>query len=122
MPYDFDLCGLVDASYAIVNSTLGISSVRDRKYRGFKRDESLLEKVRDHTFAQLTAMVADVRGSMMKPTTGEPTRNFLAGEIYAEHLKSSHRCPNNLDELYKLCQKQIVKTVNICHLILNLRR
>ena len=24
-----------------------------------------MEKVRDHTFAQLTAMVADVRGSMM---------------------------------------------------------
>ena len=52
MPYDFDLCGLVDASYAIVNSTLGIKSVRDRKYRGFKRDESLLEKVRDQILSK----------------------------------------------------------------------
>ena len=47
LPYDFDLCGLVDASYAIVNSNLGISSVIDRKYRGFKRDESLIDEVRD---------------------------------------------------------------------------
>ena len=52
LPYDFDLCGLVDASYAIVNSTLGISSVRDRKYRGFKRDESLLEKVREQIISK----------------------------------------------------------------------
>ena len=42
LPYDFDLCGLVDASYAIVNSRLGIKSVKDRKYRGFKRDESIV--------------------------------------------------------------------------------
>ena len=47
LPYDFDLCGLVDASYAIVNSNLGISSVKERKYRGFKRDESLVQDVRD---------------------------------------------------------------------------
>ena len=47
LPYDFDLCGLVDASYAIVNSKLGIESVKDRKYRGFKREESLVEEVRD---------------------------------------------------------------------------
>ena len=38
-----------------------------------------VEKVRDHTFSQLTAMVADVRGSMMPPTVGSPTRNFQAG-------------------------------------------
>ncbi|NBS19953.1 MAG: hypothetical protein EBS74_09270, partial [Flavobacteriia bacterium] len=46
LPYDFDLCGLVDASYAIVNSRLGIKSVQDRKYRGFQRDKSLVQKVR----------------------------------------------------------------------------
>ena len=36
------------------------------------------EKVRDHTFTQLTAMVADVRGSMMLPVSGRPTRNLPA--------------------------------------------
>ena len=46
LPYDFDLCGLVDGSYAIVNSTLGISSVRDRNIEDLK-EMSLFEKVRD---------------------------------------------------------------------------
>jgi len=35
VPYDFDFSGLVDASYAVVNPTLGIDSVTDRLYRGF---------------------------------------------------------------------------------------
>ena len=38
LPYDFDMAGLVDASYATVNTSLGISSVKDRVYRGFKRE------------------------------------------------------------------------------------
>ncbi len=52
LPYDFDLCGLVDANYAIVNSSLGINNVKDRKYRGFKRDESLLQEVRDQIISK----------------------------------------------------------------------
>ena len=34
VPYDFDYSGLVDAPYAVPSKTLGISSVRDRRYRG----------------------------------------------------------------------------------------
>ena len=45
------------------------------------------EKVRDHTFTQLTAMVADVRGSMMLPVSGQPTRNFQAGQIMAQQMR-----------------------------------
>ncbi len=63
-----------------------------------------LEKVRDHTFAQLTAMVADVRGSMMIPLTGKPTRNFQAGQILAENMKNLQRCPNNIDEFIQWCE------------------
>jgi hypothetical protein len=37
IPYDFDFAGLVDASYAIPKEELGISSVRERLYRGFPR-------------------------------------------------------------------------------------
>lgn len=50
LPYDFDMSGLVDASYAVVsnvqNNQLDISEVTQRKYRGFKRDEESLQKVR----------------------------------------------------------------------------
>ena len=35
VPYDFDMSGLVDVPYATVPEQLGISSVRDRYYRGF---------------------------------------------------------------------------------------
>tara|TARA_B100000029_G_scaffold362096_1_gene355109 strand:+ start:291 stop:1823 length:1533 start_codon:yes stop_codon:yes gene_type:complete len=63
-----------------------------------------LEKVRDHTFSQLTAMVADVRGSMMLPVTGEPTRNFKAGQVLAERMKSLKRCPKDLDEFINWCE------------------
>ena len=35
VPYDFDLAGLVNARYAKPDSSLGIRSVRTRRYRGF---------------------------------------------------------------------------------------
>ncbi len=63
------------------------------------------EIVRDHTFSQLTAMVADVRGSMNKPTTGSPTRNFLAGELLADFMKTHKRCPDDVDEFKSIIQK-----------------
>ena len=62
------------------------------------------EKVRDHTFVQLTAMVADVRGSMMLPRNGKPTRNFQAGQVLAHHMREAQRCPNSMDELEAWCE------------------
>jgi len=50
LPYDFDMSGLVDASYAVVSQVQGevlsIESVTDRLYRGFKRDDAVYEEVR----------------------------------------------------------------------------
>jgi hypothetical protein len=80
LPYDFDLCGLVDASYAIVNNTLGINSVRDRKYRGFKRDESLLDKVRDQILSKKNEFyqIVDNQKSKFEITAEfESTNEFL---------------------------------------------
>lgn len=62
-----------------------------------------METVRDHTFSQLTAMVADVRGSMMLPVTGKPTRNFQAGQILARLMKKENRCPNRVEEFEEAC-------------------
>ncbi len=70
---------------------------------GLERDGDL-EQVRDHTFSQLTAMVADVRGSMMKPTIGNPTRNFQAGEVLARKLRELQRCPNDIEEFIHWCE------------------
>ncbi len=63
-----------------------------------------MEMVRDHTFSQLTAMIADVRGSMMQPVLGSPTRNFQAGIYLAELMTKYKRCPNSIDELYGYCK------------------
>jgi hypothetical protein len=45
VPYDFDLSGLVDTSYSLVDKRLGIASVRDRLYRGPCRTAAELEPV-----------------------------------------------------------------------------
>jgi len=37
VPYDFDYCGLVDASYAIPHEIIGTEKVTERVYRGFPR-------------------------------------------------------------------------------------
>ncbi|WP_320676934.1 hypothetical protein [Prochlorococcus sp. MIT 1300] len=63
-----------------------------------------MEKVRDHTFSQLTAMVADVRGSMMLPISAVPTRNFQAGQILAKEMYSHKRCPKDIDEFNLWCR------------------
>jgi hypothetical protein len=38
VPYDFDYCGLVDASYAVPNEIMGTEKVTERVYRGFPRN------------------------------------------------------------------------------------
>ena len=50
VPYDFDMSGLVDASYAVVsqirNEVLPIEKVTKRLYRGFEANDVTLQKVR----------------------------------------------------------------------------
>lgn len=50
LPYDFDMSGLVDASYSVVsnvqNINLDITEVTERAYKGYKRDPLIFEQVR----------------------------------------------------------------------------
>jgi hypothetical protein len=46
--YDFDMTGMVNANYATVSEVLPISSVRERLYRGFCRDENLFHFARSY--------------------------------------------------------------------------
>jgi hypothetical protein len=52
VPYDFDLSGLVNTTYAIPDRAFGLKSVRDRLYRGPCRPadevEPVLQRFRDH--------------------------------------------------------------------------
>ncbi len=56
LPYDFDMSGFINPSYAVVNQTLGIANIKERKYRGFKRKDDQFLSVRDHFIGQKEAM------------------------------------------------------------------
>jgi hypothetical protein len=58
LTYDFDMSGFVDAPYAVADATLGISSVRERLYRGFCRDEAVTQEVRQEYVSQEAAIMA----------------------------------------------------------------
>jgi hypothetical protein len=58
VPYDFDLSGLVDTSYALVDKRLGIASVRERLYRGPCRTQAELEPALAKFRATRTAVLA----------------------------------------------------------------
>jgi len=50
IPYDFDMSGLVNASYSVVSQTqnneINITSVTQRQYRGFQRKRAIIDQVR----------------------------------------------------------------------------
>ena len=59
----------------------------------------------DYTFFQLNAVKADVLGSMTLPTEGKPTRNFQAGQVLSDLLLTLKRCPKDISEFKKWCNK-----------------
>ena len=72
VPYDFDMCGLVDANYAVVSQigdeVLPNTDVTQRVWRGFKRDPGVYEQVRQHYLSkkgefmtQVDALKSDFR-------------------------------------------------------------
>ena len=85
---------------ALTELGYGVPSIEATLNRGGYR-----ERVRDHTFTQLTAMVADVRGSMMLPVSGEPTRNFQAGQALARGVIKHGRCPFDIEEFEQWCEE-----------------
>ena len=69
VPYDFDMCGLVNANYAVVSQvageTLPIDDVTDRLWRGYKRPAGVYEEVRDYYLSKKEAILA--KAEELKP-------------------------------------------------------
>ena len=65
VPYDFDMSGLVNASYSVVSNIngedIGISKVTQRLFRGFKRDQEIFNKVRAEFLENKSKMLAVVK-------------------------------------------------------------
>ena len=85
VPYDFDMSGLVNASYAVVsqvrNEVLPITDVTSRLYRGFEADEAVLQKVRSE-FLEKEESVYDamesLRDHFSDPREFESCREYIA--------------------------------------------
>lgn len=62
VPYDFDMAGFINCSYAVVSQIgdkdLGMESVTQRQYRGFKRDKQLFEQVRQEFISNKSNILA----------------------------------------------------------------
>ena len=89
LPYDFDMTGWVNPSYATVNSSLGISSVQDRVYRGFKRDQEYFDQVREQFIEkkpQLMQIVSSFENEFSNPKEYENMFEFM--EAFYEVLES----------------------------------
>jgi hypothetical protein len=85
VPYDFDMSGLVYTNYSVVSEiggeTLPIRSVRDRMYRGFRRDPAIIEQVRQEYLANEARMmeIADsLAPEFDNPKEFESARKYLA--------------------------------------------
>ncbi|MBM3414915.1 MAG: hypothetical protein FJY20_00420 [Bacteroidetes bacterium] len=74
VPYDFDYCGLVDASYAIPNEIIGTEKVTERVYRGFPRKMDELQTVLDAFRAKKETIRSLVKNFTL---LGERVRNNM---------------------------------------------
>jgi len=80
VPYDFDMSGLVDASYAVVsqvrNEVLPIDHVTKRLYRGFEADDEILEAVRARFLEKEKEVYIAIKN--LKPYFKDPKEYDLA--------------------------------------------
>lgn len=86
VPYDFDMSGIVNASYAVVskiqNKTLPISEVTTRLYRGFDREEEVMQKVRQEYLineAKIYNIVDQYEHYFQDPKEFKEAKNYLTG-------------------------------------------
>lgn len=86
IPYDFDMSGLVDASYAIVSQVQGevleIDDVRDRLYRGYKRDEDKYQEVRRQYIQKkddMLSLIASLEEDFISPSEYKRAYSYIEG-------------------------------------------
>mgnify|MGYP003644888783 CR=1 FL=1 len=84
VPYDFDMSGLVNASYAVVSQIqeehLNITHVTQRLYRGFKRDNAIFNQVRKEFIdnkPKLLAIVDSFASSFENPREYYKAKDFI---------------------------------------------
>jgi hypothetical protein len=78
IPYDFDYCGLVDASYAVPNEVIGTEKVTERVYRGFARTMEELQQSLELFREKKNAIFSTIRGfPLLSDRTRKNMENYL---------------------------------------------
>jgi len=84
IPYDFDMSGLVNASYATVsgmeNMKVTISKVTERVYKGYKRDIDLMQAVRKEYLTSkegIFKVMDDLNQYFQNPGKYEQAKEFV---------------------------------------------
>jgi hypothetical protein len=67
VPYDFDYCGLVDASYAVPADVIGTEKVTERVYRGFPRNMEEIQETLDLFRAKKENILGVIRNFTLLP-------------------------------------------------------
>ena len=102
VPYDYDMSGLVNASYSVVNPLIPIENVRERHFRGLCRNEELGEYVRLKYIELEPALWETVRSlrDQMKP------EEVVAVEDYLEDFFSLVKDRKKFEEnILQKCRK-----------------
>ena len=101
VPYDFDMSGFVNTSYAVVSQingeSLGTTSVTERKYRGFIRDETIFEEVRQEFITKKTEMLAvldDNANYFEDPKSFSKAKNYIIS--FFDIIMSDNRYKNEV--------------------------
>jgi hypothetical protein len=85
VPYDFDLAGYVNTSYAIVSQTrkqnLPIEKVTERYYMGYQRDYKLFQQVRQEFIAHKQDLLAIINAHK---SYFENNRNYTTAKNYID--------------------------------------
>lgn len=82
LAYDFDMAGFVNPPYGVPNSDLGQTDIRDRVYRGFCRQEPVVQAVRQH-YLKVEPDVMAVLASYEKDF---PPREYTTMKKYIEEF------------------------------------
>lgn len=98
VPYDFDLSGFVDAPYAVPPPGLRLSSVTQRRYRGFCTDPQHLERALERVVSKRPEIVALIRSL---PVLGEKDKQRRIG-----YLDQFFRAAANEDRLLERFAKR----------------
>jgi hypothetical protein len=102
VPYDFDYCGLVDTPYAVPPKETNLTSVRERDFRGFCRQNGYADTVQ--FFKEIRPEIFDIIENS----------HFLSGRNRSEMTTYLNTFYHNIDDP-KYVDRQINRACRVKH-------